>query len=292
MNITMYSGFMSAVKIHGVDWTAAQAAEAGCSSVEIFEDLVSDAPLGIDSPEYAANMRGRLKEQGLSVACYSAYVNVWKNGEDYNKVCGRLKHSIDMAAELGSPYVHHTLLPWLSLPQDAPGFEEGIARAVDAASVAADYAKTLGVTCIYEDQGQYVNGVDGFGAFYWELKKNCKNVGVCADLGNIFFVNERPEPFLEAFRGEILHVHVKDYLQSIEKLSPGTGWLPTRNGSWLHDTDPGTGAVDLVQCMKILREQGYQGAYALEISPEDPFMERVAGAADYLKHANCNFYDR
>ena len=282
MNIALYSGFMGAVKTHGLDWTLEQTVKAGCSSVEIFEDLVSDVPLGIGDREEAEELRERLKAYGLTVACYSAYANVWMKEADYERVCSRLKYSIDIAAELGSPYFHHTLLPWLTLPKEAPAFSDGIARAVEAASIAADHAKPLGVACIYEDQGQYVNGTEGFGAFYWELKKNCSNVGVCADLGNILFVNERPEPFLEAFGGEILHVHVKDYLQSSQKERPGKGWLPTRDGTWLYDMDPGKGIVDLTSCMQILKGQGYEGAYALEISSGEPFMERIAQAVNVL----------
>ena len=34
--------------------------------------------------------------------------------------------------------------------------------AADAAARVANYAATLGLTCIYEDQGFYLNGIDGF----------------------------------------------------------------------------------------------------------------------------------
>ena len=41
---------------------------------------------------------------------------------------------------------------------------------MEAAAEVADYAKPLGVKCIYEDQGLFANGVDGFGAFYRQMK--------------------------------------------------------------------------------------------------------------------------
>ena len=55
-------------------------------------------------------------------------------------------------------------------------------KAIDAAVAAAErianHAEKFGITCIYEDQGYYVNGVEGVGVFYREIKKHCKNVGV------------------------------------------------------------------------------------------------------------------
>lgn len=297
MKITLYSGFMGALSRDGIEQTARQAVKAGCDSVEIFENLVSDVPLQIKDQEAAVGVRKKLQEQGLRVACYSAYANVWecRTGASGDNAEEKLKKSLAIAAELGSPYLHHTLLPGLWPTKGGPDFETAIRRAVEVVAKVADQAKMLGITCIYEDQGQYVNGVDGFGAFYWALKKQCSNVGVCADLGNILFVNEEPEAFLRAYRDEIVHVHVKDYVRrpathkglagrtESSNPSPGEGWLLTKDGSWLYDAELGSGVIDLRGCVKLLQSFGYEGAYALEIPVREPYWERTQNAVQYLK---------
>ena len=278
MQFAMYNGFTELVTQKGIEHAAAYAAEIGFTSVEFLEILAGNGALRIPDVKTAAKIRRGLEAQGLYVACYSAYANVWNETSEQD-----FRKGLEIAAELGSSYFHHTLLPWLTLLPECPSFEEGIKIAVEAASRAADYAKGLGLTCIYEDQGQYINGVEGFGKFYWELKKNCSNVGVCADLGNIYFVDERPQAFLEAFKTEIRHVHVKDYLQKRNAVSPGEGWLPSRNDLWLHDADVGEGIIDFKACVETIKNTGYTGPWSLEISVREPFAERAKRAMEYLR---------
>ena len=175
MQFTMYAGFSERIAQNGIEQAAQYAAETGFASVEFLEDIRGEASLIVPDLVSAAKVKKELNRQSLGVACYSAVANIWQNQTTEQS----FERALEVAAELGAPYFHHTLLPWLRLPSDAPAFEEGIKLAIEVAGRVADYAKNLGITCIYEDQGQYINGVSGFGAFYWELKKYCTNVGVC-----------------------------------------------------------------------------------------------------------------
>lgn len=291
MKFAMYSGFSNMLCRDGIEKTAEFAVNTGYSAVEFFESLSGTAQLTVPDAKAAAKVKRELESRGLDTACYSAFANIWDKGSfsapAQHTPLPVFYRALDIAAELGSPYFHHTMLPWLSLPADAPSFEDGIKLAVETASQIAEYAKPLGITCIYEDQGQYVNDVNGFGAFYWELKKNCNNVGVCGDFGNILFANVLPQPFLEAFKDEICHVHVKDYLQKSGTVSPGDGWYSARNNTWLKDTDIGTGIIDFKECLKILKSVGYDGYYAMEFLAHEPFSERSRQAFEYLKECQA-----
>ena len=123
---------------------------------------------------------------------------------------------------------------------------------MEAAAEVADYAKPLGVKCIYEDQGLFANGVDGFGAFYKQMKQRCSNVGVCGDMGNSLFVDEGAERFFAAYAEDICHVHVKDYMIRTFAEAPSRNWYPTKGGRWLRETMVGDGNVDVASCMDIL----------------------------------------
>lgn len=247
--------------------------------------------------ETAKKAKLTFDKYGLKVACHSACVNLWNDVRKTGAImeCGLsteelsraeeqfLMKQIEVAAVLEAPYVHHTLLPWLTLPSDAPEYEDAIETAVEAAVRVADYAATFGITCIYEDQGYYVNGVEGFDGFYSKVKARCKNVGICGDLGNILFVNETPEAFLEANMKDICHVHIKDYLWKKAKVSPGIYWYKAKEDSWLRDTMIGNGVVDFEACMKLLKDAGYNGYFSLENAHPEPYEVGVQQGMEYLK---------
>lgn len=102
-------------------------------------------------------------------------------------------------------------------------------------------------------------------------------------MGNIFFVNEKPEVFTAAFQTEICHVHVKDYIWKKSNVSPGEMWLPAKDNSWLCDTNVGTGIIDFKTCMSLLKNIGYSGAYSLENSEAEPYQENTKKTMDYLR---------
>ncbi len=279
MNFTMYAGFSQMLETEGSEKTADYVTGMGFSSVEMFTDARYPGTSPIPDIMTAKKVREVLAQRGLSVACYSVYANVWEHQEHIDAML----QMVDIAGELGAPFFHHTMLPWTTLRADSPEYYDAIKSAVESATRVAAYAEKSGITCIYEDQGQYINGVEGFRGFWTEMKKRCKNVGICGDLGNIMFVNEKPETFLEAYVDDICHVHVKDYLWKQGEVSPGRYWLKAKDNSWLRDTMVGSGEVDFEACLKILKKAGYKGAFALELGHPEPFDEGVRQAMEYLK---------
>lgn len=97
-------------------------------------------------------------------------MSAWQNEESVQ----RAMKMVEIASALGSPYFHNALLTWISLPEDAPGFEEGINAALLVAERIANHAKKFGITCLYEDQGHCVNGVEGFGIFSHKMKSDVR----------------------------------------------------------------------------------------------------------------------
>ena len=280
MQFTMYSRFNPTLAKLGADATADYAANLGFSSVEVLETTPPGHPSVIPDRETAKNIRRIFSEHGLTVACYSVGTCIYRSPEAEES----LKYQAEIASELGSPFLHHTLVPWLKLPENAPTFDEALENVADAAARIAEYAAPLGVTCLYEDQGLYANGVDGFGRFYREIKKRTNNVGVCGDVGNVLFVDESPVPFFREFIGEIRHVHIKDYLYKTDTaVSPGMYWLGTGHGNWVRDTMIGHGDLDIAGCMKILKDAGYTGALAFENEHPEPYEAGVKQGMDYLK---------
>ena len=243
MNFSMYSKFYNILLRDGIEKAADTAKDFGFSSVEFFDFVHPSRVDCIKSVEDARRMRGVLEERGLTTACYSVAVGLYEEGMTLDTVTHaekKLMQYAEYAAALGCPYLHHTLTitvePLLTE-------ETALKYIVPAAIRVAKYAQSLGVTCIYEDQGPFFNGVEGFGKFFYAVKAECPYVGVCGDVGNTLFVDENPEAFFRAYAHEIKHVHVKDYI--IANVRGEDGWSPTRAGKWAKETIVGEGVINL-----------------------------------------------
>lgn len=263
MQFSFYTRFQEMAQQKGIEAAARYGVEHGFSSVEFLE-CFGAAPL-LPDISAAKEAKAILAAHGLTTSCYSVGISVYQNPD----ALSYLQKQAELAAALGCPYLHHTLLLWLSPVPGMPSLTEGIDCAVEVAAGVAKYAKSLGVRCIYEDQGLFVNGVEGFGAFYSKLKQCCDNVGVCGDMGNTLFVDEAPADFFAAYAGEICHVHVKDYRVRTCDRAPSSRWYRTRGGKWLRDTLVGDGDVDIAACVRALRH--YTGTYSLELCHPEPF---------------------
>ena len=272
MNFTMYSGFSKMAYEKGWEFAADTAVGFGCSSVETIDFM--DMPLlkPLDNIEDAKASRKILENKGLNVACCSAFTNLYKSPETVEF----LKKRAEIAAVLGSPFLHHTVLYWFDSSAELPDFDEAMECAIDAAEEVAKFAEALGITCIYEDQGFFANGIDNYRIFLNEMKRRCKNVGVCGDMGNSLFVDVPGEEFFKAFASDIKHVHIKDYFAKECSEHPGRGWLHSMGGRWLKDAPLGEGIVDISSCLKTLNEIGYTGTFAIEA-------DDVENSVNYLK---------
>ena len=279
MNYTFYTGYIEMLGRDGVRSTAEYAKKLGFSSVEVLETTGEGHPRVIGDTETANTTRRTLAEYGLTTACYSVGCNLYASDDAERSL---MRHA-ELAAALDCPYLHHTLKCGLVRGANDPSMDEVLDDVTTRAIRVANYAKTLGVTCIYEDQGVYANGIEHFGRFYREVHRVCDNTGVCGDFGNILFVDEDPAAFLSAFAADIRHVHVKDYLRkTFSGPVPTGGWYPTLHGQYLRDTTVGAGIIDIAACMKVLHDAGYRGAYALELCHPEPFDEGVRIAMQYM----------
>lgn len=278
MLFSMYSGFFALVRKYGIEQAAKTAAALGFSSVELFDKAGKESfSPTFPNVQAAARAREVLHQHGLSVSCYSVATTLVAPDSTLQKnakAIDELKAYADMTAALGAPYLHHTLVLKMPLPTDAPRFDEILEPVAEAAAEVAHYCEGLGLTCLYEDQGMYFNGVEKFGRFFAKMQKRCPNVGVCGDMGNTLFVDESPVPFFRAFAPHIKHVHVKDYRMIVDQQS-NTASLCSKGGTLLKDTVIGQGEIDIPGCLQILREHNYKGAFALE----DPFCENYADSA-------------
>ena len=230
----------------------------------------------------AKELAAYAKEKGITFPCVSVGIDLVE--QDNREAIEKLKGYARIAKLLGSPYLHHTIALNFSDPQKiAANFETYYQRGLEAVREVFDYAASIGIRTIYEDQGFLFNGREHFTRFLEDIGRD---VGVVADFGNIQFVDEDVEDFISAFSGRIVHVHVKDYLAAD---TFETGDYRSRGGRTLRTCLVGDGCVHTDTAFRALQAMNYQGAVALEGDPIGP--DEEASFRKNLKTVN-EYIDR
>ena len=217
----------------------------------------------------ARRIREEADRCGVRLPCLSASVDLC--GEKGASNAERLMRYADVCKEAGIPLLHHTLYHELNPEAVLPSFEDALEELVPRVREIYDYAESIGVKCVYEDQGQVVNGVERFGKFLNALDRPC---GVVLDLGNAAFAGETAEAFCKAFVDRVVHVHVKDYLV---RPYEGVGYR-LRSGLSCRPAVLGQGDCAVIPALKHLMAHGYDGCFMLECE------KRTDARAEFDEH--------
>lgn len=239
---------------------------AAAHSIRYLETL-NILDLSTPDLQVARDLKAYADSKGISFPCVSVGLSLVD--DDREEAIETVKRYADIAKILGSPYLHHTIALNFSEPQKiANNFEVYYQRGIAAVRKIFDYAATLGIRTIYEDQGFLFNGCKNFSRFLQEVDRN---VGVVADFGNIQFVDEHVEDFISKFSDRIVHVHAKDYIVTngtSREILPGE--YTSKGGNFLRGCLIGEGSVHTEDAFKALQAIGYKGFVALEGDPIGP----------------------
>ncbi len=110
-------------------------------------------------------------------------------------------------------------------------------------------------------------------------------LGLNMDTGNTFIAGTDPIAFLERFFDRVKHVHVKDVSESLAEAVKGN-----QTGIAISHCALGEGvnADNIVRCLEILRDKGYEGVLSMECEGQGgPMIEKsldwVRGTCQQLK---------
>lgn len=227
------------------------AAEHSLSYLEAFSDMEFAEP----DVEAARELAGYARARNVRFCCLSVFADLV--GEEGEATRLRLKDYARVADALGVPFLHHTVAPRFRFPADDSVTQAAFERGVLGVRCVFDFAATLGVRTVFENQGFLFNGVSRFTRFLSEVDRE---VGVVADFGNVFQADERITPFIEACGERIVHVHLKDM---ITVSSPDSA-LSTLSGGFVRECDLGAGEVDFSGALAALSRVGYRGLFSME----------------------------
>ena len=284
MLLANYTPFHYDLMKGGIEYAAERSRALGFNAVEFLGGFPPQIPAFRELAE-AEKMAAVLKSYELRTVCFSVGASLY--GENMAAVEEAFCRYAEIAAILGAPYLHHTVCLPLTLPPDAPTYEEVFGATIDAIERVSRHAATGGGTCIYEPQGMYFNGIAGLEPLIKEMKKRVGNVGVCGDVGNPLYVDADPVGIFDRFSPDILHVHLKDYYYR-KGATHGAEWNVTRGGNSLTKAELGVGDIDLLGCLRALHNVDYKGAFALETPGGDDDVTRRA--VESFKSMYCSVF--
>lgn len=225
--------------------------------------------------EQAKKIREYADSKNVTCPCLSAFVRFAHGKENVD----RLKKYADIAKILGSPYLHHTIVGEFADPLKVlPYKDELFADGIHAVREVYDYAQSIGIKTIFEEQGYIFNGIRGFGEFLDNVRRD---VGVVADFANIYEAGDDFLDFLSAFKDRVVHAHIKDVTLSAS--NPSGRGLRTLDGKFMYEARVGEGIVKFKEAMRILNDIGYDGYYGLEYSAKADNSPDITDALNFIQ---------
>lgn len=272
MKFSSYNSFLGDLYKYGLDYAAERASRLGYSGVELL-DLCPKRMKTTYERYTVDEYRRAFDKNSLELACYSSAALLYL--DDEKALFEELYREADFAAALGSKFFHHTFTIGLSETPKTLEFEKVLHRVAPLAENIAEYCDKRGLTALYEPQGAYFNGTDGFLKLCEEMKSRGVKFGVCGDVGNPLFADCLGEDVFELCKNDIMHVHVKDYIMSDEPLPEYPGNQMSVSGKHLYDFEVGKGVVNIKGCFDVLKSVGYDGYFSIELGADDEGTERM-----------------
>ncbi len=249
------------------------AVEYGMPGVECFNDTDFLTP----DEELAKRMKAHADEKNIIFPCFSVYADF--SGDDFKDVIEQLKGYARVAKILDCPYLHHTIIPEYFDPDKVTPFkDEYYKKGIECVREIYDYAESIGIKTVFEDQGYIFNGVEVFGNFLADVDRD---VGVVADFGNVYESCDNITDFIKAFSDKIVHAHLKDMLVTDEK--PSGIYMKSINGKYIVEADFGKGSVDFKGAIDLLKSINYDGYFGLEYFVNDDSSPKYDEAINYVK---------
>ena len=231
------------------------------------------------APEVKARLLAATQNEGLKVACLDTSCTFVKaTDEERKQTVEEAKAMIDLAAELGTPYIR---VFGGKIPENCTR-EEILEPSGKALGEAARYGQTKGVTVLLETHDDWAASPDNLALIHAAGSEAPVQV-----LWDVHHPYRMGEPAVETINnllngGVIAHVHIKDALRDP---SEPLGW---------HLTLLEEGEVPVKEIVGLLHEAGYDGYLSLEWEkkwhpdieePEEALPEYATLLRQYIKEA-------
>ena len=254
----------------------AQAAEMGFEAIEYIglpgEDAAERFALAEQIKQEAARC-------GLDVSSYVVGGNLLQESAEAQQAeVERLKGELDIAKVLGVAVFRFDVL--YKLPQGR-SFGSVLSEVAPAIRQIAEYGKTLGIRVTIENHGLAFQDYDRIERTVEAVEH--ENFGLLIDIGNFLCADQDNVQCVSRLAHLAYHVHLKDFekLDFYSEASKENAFC-TRGCNYLRGTAVGYGEARSEQCLKILKNAGFDGYVIIEFEgPKDCVDEIAKGLSFY-----------
>jgi sugar phosphate isomerase/epimerase len=241
----------------------AKAREIGFDVIEFSTIAV---PEGQQLPDFAAELRAEADKVGIEIANYTIGADFLKGSDgDLDAEIARVKKEVDIAEILGVPGMRHDASSgWPADHDGVQSFEAALPRLSEGCRQVTEYAAGKNIKTMIENHGRFCQ--DSIRVEQLVTAVDHPNFGVLIDVGNFLCADDEPTVAVGRLMHCAFHCHAKDFhIKSGSVMpAPGRGWLETRAGNWLRGAIIGHGDVELLQCVRVMRREGYDGVLSIE----------------------------
>ena len=255
------------------------AQEIGFEGVEFIELDAPDLGVTKDCMDTAEAIRNHCQRIGLDVVAYTVGADLLKRNIEEEKA--RLKQCVDVAAAMGAGLLRHDVCygPGEGLHYH---YTDAIAHMAPHIREVTEYAASKGVRTCTENHGRYFQHPLRVEALIRAVHH--ENYGWLGDVGNFMSVDVDIIEAVSLAAPYAFHVHFKDNI-----LKPGIGVMPegfrvSQGGNYLRSTIIGHGAVPVEQCLRILKNAGYNGYINVEFEGMEENLPAIKAGYRYLKN--------
>jgi sugar phosphate isomerase/epimerase len=232
---------------------------------DVIEFSTIAVPEGKTLPEFAAELRAEADAVGIGIANYTIGADFLRGSQgDLSAEIERVKREVDVAAILGVPGMRHDgTFGWPADHVGPKSFEAALPRVAEGCRAVTEYAASKGIKTMVENHGFFCQ--ESFRVEQLVTAVNHPNFGVLIDMGNFLCADEEPANAVARLMPFAFHCHAKDFhVKPGTDVSPGQGWFQSRAGNYLRGAIIGHGNVPIIQCLKVLKREGYNGVLSIE----------------------------
>ncbi len=232
---------------------------------DVIEFSTIAVPEGKTLPEFAADLRAEAERVGMAVVNYTIAADFLRGSQgNLEAEIERVKGEVDVAAILGTPGMRHDgAFGWPADHVGPKSFEAALPRVAEGCRAVTEYAAGKGIKTMVENHGFFCQ--ESFRVEQLVTAVNHPNFGVLVDMGNFLCADEEPASAVARLMPFAFHCHAKDFhVKPGTDVAPGQGWFQSRAGNYLRGAIIGHGNVPIIQCLKVMQRDGYQGVLSIE----------------------------
>lgn len=236
--------------------------------------------------EFAKKAKDESKKLGIEIGSYTIggdFINGSKG--DIDAEINRLKKEVDIARILGVKSMRcDATIGFNKNYKGQKGFDYALPILVKGYRALAEYANQYGMKIMVENHGYFCQDSDRVEKLINAVDH--PNFGLLLDMGNFVCVDEKPEEAVGKLMPYVNHVHAKDFhIKSGMAPCPGEGWFSSRGGNYLRGSIIGHGDVPILQCLRIIKNYGYDGVLSIEFEGlENPLLGIEIGLKNLRKY--------